>query len=640
VRLAGTLGIRAAGALGGVVFLGGPALNPANGINLFAYGTNGSLIGSQSFPLYNNVRKFLVMNGVLYVGVGKTAGGGAILRWTGNSGAPFSFEEVGTIDSQAAELAEHQGRIFTSTWPAGTGGGGRAALWMSPVVPTGGLTNANAAGWTRVWTADNYEPDPVTAATYGGGALASYRGYLYWGTMHVPFVAAQAHIATYGPPADIQETLLGTHRSISIFRGRDFDTTPVLEVVYGMPTLPAFVPPGPDPLTQPGYWTLAPNKMAALPLWGPSGFGNFFNNYTWSMAVFNDRLWVGTMDFGFLIADAAEGASLPFPVDQLPATPTFQGADLFYFPSENSPALPESVDGVGNYLNYGIRNMLVDDALYLGIADPMNLATDPTDEKPEGGWELIRLRVNPPNTPVGSNVDVTLPNGVTVNYCNVTREGYTVSDDFPNVLEIPGFVPPEGYAFPNSFYLIGSSAEWRVGCSSGQLASVCIPYAIGQAKLFQLEYDPENLYRWRDITTSCGPTHICGSVTNLFMGLLAVMPAVPHITDVTSQKEGAGNSLTISGSGFMAGGLEVLLNGVAVTNFHVISDNRIVVFPPPGVPLGPVNITINTVGGTAEAEAFFGEAVPTLGEWALIFLGCALACAGLWALRRRSLTMG
>lgn len=50
------------------------------------------------------------------------------------------------------------------------------------------------------------------------------------------------------------------------------------------------------------------------------------------------------------------------------------------------------MNGVGNYSSYGIRNMIGrEDGLYLGMANPMNLLTDPFDEKPEGGWELIRL---------------------------------------------------------------------------------------------------------------------------------------------------------------------------------------------------------------------------------------------------------
>ena len=68
------------------------------------------------------------------------------------------------------------------------------------------------------------------------------------------------------------------------------------------------------------------------------------------------------------------------------------GADLFFFPTALCPAIPESLDGAGNYTNYGIRTMVSDDeALYLGTANPMNLLTDPDDEIPEGGWELMKL---------------------------------------------------------------------------------------------------------------------------------------------------------------------------------------------------------------------------------------------------------
>ena len=66
--------------------------------------------------------------------------------------------------------------------------------------------------------------------TYGGGDLASFDGTLFWGTMHVPFLATQAALglAEQGvinlDPAgdglgtdDFLTTALGTHRAISIF---------------------------------------------------------------------------------------------------------------------------------------------------------------------------------------------------------------------------------------------------------------------------------------------------------------------------------------------------------------------------------------------------------------------------------------
>jgi hypothetical protein len=67
------------------------------------------------------------------------------------------------------------------------------------------------------------------------------------------------------------------------------------------------------------------------------------------------------------------------------------GADLFRFPRPNAMAVPESIEGVGNYTNYGVRTMIADDNLYLGMANPMNLLTDPDDNVPEGGWELLSL---------------------------------------------------------------------------------------------------------------------------------------------------------------------------------------------------------------------------------------------------------
>lgn len=54
-------------------------------------------------------------------------------------------------------------------------------------------------------------------------------------------------------------------------------------------------------------------------------------------------------------------------------------------------AVAERIEGVGNYANYGIRTMVSDDALYLGSANPMNLMTDRSDDRPEGGRELLRL---------------------------------------------------------------------------------------------------------------------------------------------------------------------------------------------------------------------------------------------------------
>jgi len=80
------------------------------------------------------------------------------------------------------------------------------------------------------------------------------------------------------------------------------------------------------------------------------------------------------------------------------------GADLFVIQDADAPFILESSNGAGNYLNYGIRTMLMPDSMdepadpaapaampedecdlgYFGMANPFNLAED-------GGWELIQI---------------------------------------------------------------------------------------------------------------------------------------------------------------------------------------------------------------------------------------------------------
>lgn len=408
-----TLGIRSAGSLDNVVILAGPDLEA--GLNLFAFNTtNGDFLGSTNLPAYDNIRKWRVVQGVLYTAVGNSGPGGAVLRWTGSAAAPFQFQVVGLLDGAGAELAAHDGRLFVTTWP--DLGAGMAGLYMSPLIPAGGLTNAHAAGWTKVWRATDYDPDPVTAATYGGGALASFGGDLYWGTMHVPFLSTAAHMAAFSSrlqaldpdrvypdsPEEMAAAFLGPYRAISIFRGRDFGTPEeTQEVLYGAAMLPAPAIDYTVEISDSGtitttevVWSLAPTPMGP-PLLGPPGFGNFFNNYTWTMEPYHNQLYVGTMDWSYLADELIEivlegviSSTVGIPMEMPPQIGA--GADLWRFPA-TGPAVPESIEGVGNYANYGIRTMLVDDALYLGTANPMNLLADPAGDTPQGGWELIRL---------------------------------------------------------------------------------------------------------------------------------------------------------------------------------------------------------------------------------------------------------
>ncbi|WBB77650.1 hypothetical protein O7606_15340 [Micromonospora sp. WMMD882] len=437
-RLRGTVGIRAAGNFGGVALLGGPALGQT--INLFAFDTDtGAFLGSRNFPEFGNIRHFTVAEGALYAGVGVGANGGVrghVLRWTGSKTDPFSFAMVGTLPAQAADLTVHDGRIFVSTWPGSDGELATAAddeptppsklasVWMSPVLRSGepGLTPDDVDAWQQVWEVSAYEPDIVVANSYGLGGLASFGGYLYWGTMHVPMKASTLHLTKY-PPADeegIKATVQNTQRAISIYRGKGFGgKRQKVDLLYGATELPAW-----DPAANDGAGAWAMTSTGQTPLYGKSGFGDPYLNYTWKMAVAGGKLFVGTMDWSYLAkefaqetaaslglpAGAAQGlaeaplaaaaaAERPVPADRVAVAddepglpdPKF-GGDLLVFESTRKPAKVVSDTGVGNYLNYGVRNMVVDGTdLYLGMANPMNLRTDPTDDVPEGGWELIRM---------------------------------------------------------------------------------------------------------------------------------------------------------------------------------------------------------------------------------------------------------
>jgi len=142
------------------------------------------------------------------------------------------------------------------------------------------------------------------------------------------------------------------------------------------------------------------------PKYGHAGFNNPFNTYIWSMNVYDDKLFIGTFDWSYLfyqgLVDMAIRPSYPELADKLTDLakikapfkdfPIQFGADLYKFVNSNSPAKAESRDGVGNFSNYGVRTLVGDETgLYVGTANAMNLLTDPYDDLPEGGWELLRL---------------------------------------------------------------------------------------------------------------------------------------------------------------------------------------------------------------------------------------------------------
>ncbi len=401
-RLDHTVGLRAAGNFDGVALFGGPAIG--NTVNMFAFDTTTmAYLGSKNFTEYGNIRTFLTADDGLYLGVGigrnGTAGGG-VLRWTGSAASPFDFVNVGALPVQAADLTVNDGRVVATSWPLAQVDNPEqlAGVWISPKLADGapGLNPEDAKGWKQVWNVGLYEKDKVIAGTYGGGGIAAMDGWVYWGTMHVPMKAGQVLASKY-PPADdaaSRAQLVNSQRATSIWRGKDLgEPTQKIELLYGEKTLPVY---------DPEKATFTQTETGYTPLYGKSGFGNPFNNYTWRMITVDNKLYVGTMDWSYLLKDLiASGTdkklstkskkemSDPAAWSQGGSKPNGFGGDLFVFPSVGEPAKALDTKGLGNYLNYGIRNMIPNgNGLFIGMANPMNLRTDENDNRPEGGWEL------------------------------------------------------------------------------------------------------------------------------------------------------------------------------------------------------------------------------------------------------------
>ncbi|WAM28076.1 MULTISPECIES: hypothetical protein [Myxococcus] len=436
-----TLGLRSAGAENGVVFLAGPSV--ISGINLFAFDSEtGGFLGAKNIPQYNNIREWVNVRGALYTGVAYSdvqgnSPGGAVLRWRGwkssNPAVLFNFEVVGKTDAEVANLVEHAGRIYVTTWPTFNTGSARspqtarfAGVWRSPRLEHHGLNDRDARKWDKVWDIRDYEPDLLAAAVTGGGAVASFEGRLYWGTMHVPFLATSVALGAHAAGLvdldadgdgslgwlELLNTALGTHRSTSVFQSDELgNEDEKVRVIYGEKYLPTYS------RYAKGYTiefdAAHRNRLKNPdPRWGSSGLGNFFNAYTWAFNVYNNDLYLGTFDWSQLalvgLQEAIGNGPLPpmAPPELAADVSSVEdarrahhdylrllnialpkpGADLFRFGNRNKSAVAESLRGLGNDTNYGVRTLVSDKkALYVGTANPMNL-------HPDGGWELLQLK--------------------------------------------------------------------------------------------------------------------------------------------------------------------------------------------------------------------------------------------------------
>jgi hypothetical protein len=389
-----TLGIRSAGSIGGIVFLAGPDLS-GSGVNFFAFkASDGGLVAACRASGYNDIRNWVQLNGKVYAGIG-TSNAGGVISWSGAEADPFKgqtsssdcgFDTAARLPGDAAYVTTlGTDRLAVSAWPADFKNPRGAGIYI--VDPTSG-------GSTLLWQPSNYEPDAVTGATYGGGAIAEWQGALYFMTMHVPGLAAVAHATCsdpsicFGQPANESQQLqlfFGTSRATSVWRVTNPKTTPKIDLLYGEAQLPAY-----DPASK----QFVPRPTGFTPLFGHSGFGNPNNNYGWTAAVVNGKLMLGTLDSSYLFSLSLQqtipNTAIPYPalLTLLKPVALGFGADLWRMDRPDMAAIPENLNGLGNYLNYGIRSMVTSadgKTLYVGTANPMNLEA-------KGGWELRALR--------------------------------------------------------------------------------------------------------------------------------------------------------------------------------------------------------------------------------------------------------
>ncbi len=397
-------GLRSAGSLGRAVFLAGPTFG--NDVTFAAWdAASGAYHGSCRATALNQIRQWITVNGVLYAGAGRDGGDGVVLRWRGSVENPFNgagsvseycgFEVVGVLPSFPSYLANYDGqRMAASTWNratptvAGSRGapGVAAGIFLGPAYgEDGGYTAADAGTtWATVWTPAQYETDLVVAATTGGGALAFWQGWLWFGSMQNNSGAASAHskcpfALCYGPPANDEESLdllFKVSRAASIWRARvapggGFE----VELLYGQTELPTLVP---------GTKTFEMKPTGWVPRYGKAGFNNPFVTYTWSMSAGENDLLFGMYDYRYTF-DVRLGivSDRSVPIDPQRG----YGADVWRFSDPNAAAQAESVHGFGNFTNYGIRNMLRLDkvpGVFMGTASGLSL-------EPEAGWELLQL---------------------------------------------------------------------------------------------------------------------------------------------------------------------------------------------------------------------------------------------------------
>jgi hypothetical protein len=424
-------GLRGGASHNGVVLLDGQVVNNgvASGLGLFAFdGSTSQLLGSKIVTNLSALRVGVeASDGNLYLGARSayklptSLPTGVILRWTGTKADPFKFEDVGNLPNEAFYIIEHDHHLVVSTSPFQYPGGyflnGPGSIWMSPKLPPGGLTSADAGSWKKLFGFSDYDPDPVIGPTVAMGAMASFRGQLIVGSYLLDSAAGQARTLwkKYGTPSALAGRLrdaLEATRAATIFDiSNAGKPNQKVTLLYGSYKLPVYDP-------QSKKWVLNTNKLDQLPRLGPAGFGNGQNFYDWTWTVLKNKLYMGTWDASGSISGEAPsiaeiyggGSKLETLLEKI-LGPIYRSAlggfDLWRLDSPDRPAVPETLHGYDDRSQYGVRTMVPfpDKGFFMaGTAGADNLRTGAVDP---GGAEILKL--TPRSTP-GLPLPVPHPN--------------------------------------------------------------------------------------------------------------------------------------------------------------------------------------------------------------------------------------
>jgi hypothetical protein len=404
-----SFGFRAAGSADGVVFMASnPLVRSDDAVFLLAFdGTTGEFIQGTTLKNYVNVRRFLTLDHDdgstgLYLLVGAEMHSSDypnhLLRWTGSREQPFQaasghpntpgFEVVGDLQDAGvgAELLSYSNRLLVTTWG---GENTAAALLQSNPIPPNGFTHEARARFKSVFNIADFEPDPIIAKAWLLGAIEVYEDKIYWGTMH-PGAQAFTHLMMKHPSVllSADEAVRKSHRQTHLFRTDLTDPDdPVTELLYGEERYWVY---------DNGHWRQKENLLGLSPLFGKSGYGNMFNEYTWTLKAYGESLYVGTFDISGpmqLFRRGIDCAITCFALESLAAETKADneqpGFDLLRFDSADSPAVVVTKDGFGHVTSTGVRNaVIVDDTLYLGTASSANLDS----AGGQAGWGLFEVK--------------------------------------------------------------------------------------------------------------------------------------------------------------------------------------------------------------------------------------------------------